>query len=482
MHPRSRQFLCLLVFTMMAALAVAQNATPEATDVRPINHNSVSKNTSANVPPPGTGVTTNGGTTNAIPLFSTATDIENSILTQTGASIDVAGSLSATGSVGGNNFRLGGRLFAFGSYANYNAFLGFAGNNTMTGQGNTATGVQALSINTKGYWNTANGWQALSLNTTGVENTAVGTDALAHNTSGYGNTASGYYALVNNTTGVANIATGGLALQTNTTGSGNVADGYQALAYNTGGGNTAVGHMALYNNTTGQLNTTIGGISGMASDSSAITGSNNTFLGAGADPSTGTLTNATAIGALALVSQSNSLVLGSTNGINSATADTYVGIATNAPSNIFTIGQGHGQAIADGWTTYSSRRWKTNIQTLNDALAKVEMLRGVSYDLKESGKHEVGVIAEEVGAVVPEVVTFEANGKDARGVDYSRLTALLIEAVKQQQNEIASLSAQLKRRATKEATLESRLSLLEKGNERDRTHLASAQSRSPEKR
>lgn len=43
------------------------------------------------------------------------------------------------------------------------------------------------------------------------------------------------------------------------------------------------------------------------------------------------------------------------------------------------------------------------------------------------------MIAEEVGAVVPEVVSFEANGKDVRGVDYSRLTALLIEAVKQQQ-------------------------------------------------
>ncbi|HKN71890.1 MAG TPA: hypothetical protein VJX30_12715 [Terriglobales bacterium] len=39
-------------------------------------------------------------------------------------------------------------------------------------------------------------------------------------------------------------------------------------------------------------------------------------------------------------------------------------------------------------------------------------------------EHEVSVIAEEVVAVVPEVVSFEDNGKDARGVDYSRLTAL----------------------------------------------------------
>ena len=89
--------------------------------------------------------------------------------------------------------------------------------------------------------------------------------------------------------------------------------------------------------------------------------------------------------------------------------------------------------MGDSWRSYSSRRWKTNIQTLHGALAKVEHLRGVSYDLKANGQHEVGVIAEEVGAVIPEVVTWEKNGKDAQGVDYGRLTALLIEATKEQQ-------------------------------------------------
>jgi len=65
---------------------------------------------------------------------------------------------------------------------------------------------------------------------------------------------------------------------------------------------------------------------------------------------------------------------------------------------------------------------------LHAALAKVEQLRGVSYELRDSGKHEIGVIAEEVGKVVPEVVSYEKNGADAQGVDYGRLTALLIEA------------------------------------------------------
>jgi hypothetical protein len=113
--------------------------------------------------------------------------------------------------------------------------------------------------------------------------------------------------------------------------------------------------------------------------------------------------------------------------------------------------------MADGWSTYSSRRWKDNIQTLYGALGKIEQLRGVSYDLKASGKHEVGVIAEEVGAVVPEVVTWDKNGKDAEGVDYGRLTALLIEATKEQQALIADQQKQIKEQRAQIARLASQV-------------------------
>ena len=125
-----------------------------------------------------------------------------------------------------------------------------------------------------------------------------------------------------------------------------------------------------------------------------------------------------------------------------------VGIQTSTVTNSLTIGQGQGPAVADGWNTYSSRRWKTNIETLPDALGKVERLRGVSYDLKANGKHEIGVIAEEVGVVIPEIVEWDKNGKDAEGVDYTRLTALLIEAVKQQQREIRQQNALLRTQGT----------------------------------
>lgn len=121
-----------------------------------------------------------------------------------------------------------------------------------------------------------------------------------------------------------------------------------------------------------------------------------------------------------------------------------VGIGTDAPTNILTVRQGAGHAVADGWDTYSSRRLKANIRLVDGALDKVERLRGVYFDWKATGRHDVGLIAEEVAHVLPEVVSFEANGLDARSVDYSRLTALLVEAIKEQQSEIRDLKLQIK--------------------------------------
>jgi hypothetical protein len=138
-----------------------------------------------------------------------------------------------------------------------------------------------------------------------------------------------------------------------------------------------------------------------------------------------------------------------------------VGIHTRTPSWVLTIAQGAGEAYADGWETYSSRKFKANIQTLDGALAKVEQLRGVSYDLKATGKHEVGVIAEEVGEVVPEVVGWDKNGSEAQGVDYGRLTALLIEATKEQQILIRQQQQQLEVQKEQIALLASKMKTMQ---------------------
>ncbi|MEE9167620.1 MAG: tail fiber domain-containing protein [Candidatus Neomarinimicrobiota bacterium] len=130
-------------------------------------------------------------------------------------------------------------------------------------------------------------------------------------------------------------------------------------------------------------------------------------------------------------------------GANTLVADLAngnVGIGTTSPDNILTVVQNSStDPIADAWTTYSSRRWKTNIEPIEGALDKVQHLRGVSFDWKADGKHDIGLIAEEVGEVIPEVVAYEANGIDAKSVDYARLVAVLIEGMKEQQEEIEDL-------------------------------------------
>ena len=138
--------------------------------------------------------------------------------------------------------------------------------------------------------------------------------------------------------------------------------------------------------------------------------------------------------------------------------DGNVGIGTKNPANILTIAQNSAtDPIADSWTTYSSRRWKTNINTIEDAIYKVQNLRGVTYDWKADGKHDIGLIAEEVGKVIPEVVVFENNGKDAKSIDYGRLVAVLIEAVKEQQKTIAEQNSKIAEISTALNNLESSL-------------------------
>jgi len=84
----------------------------------------------------------------------------------------------------------------------------------------------------------------------------------------------------------------------------------------------------------------------------------------------------------------------------------------------------------------SSRRWKTDVVPLENALSLVQQLQGVRYQWIENETPDLGFIAEEVGDVVPEVVTYAPNGVDAETVNYARLVALLVEAVKEQQAQI----------------------------------------------
>ena len=82
----------------------------------------------------------------------------------------------------------------------------------------------------------------------------------------------------------------------------------------------------------------------------------------------------------------------------------------------------------DNVTAFSDERLKDNIATLEHGLAKVEQLRGVTYI--RDGKENIGVIAQEVEKILPEIVLTADDEIGTKSVDYSRITAVLIEAVK----------------------------------------------------
>ena len=108
-----------------------------------------------------------------------------------------------------------------------------------------------------------------------------------------------------------------------------------------------------------------------------------------------------------------------------------------------------GQGQANAWITYSSRRWKRNVTPIEGALDKVGRLQGVYYDWKgeQGGKHDIGFIAEDAGKVVPELVSWDADGENASGMDYARVNALLVEAIKEERADkdakIAGLQKQI---------------------------------------
>lgn len=139
-----------------------------------------------------------------------------------------------------------------------------------------------------------------------------------------------------------------------------------------------------------------------------------------------------------------SLVVGVTSA-NLSGYDYSDGYAIAVPN----IASAAGRIKANAFVTYSARELKSEITEITDPMTKINALRPVTYNWKKSGikakgwkSEEVGFIADEVQQVLPQIVATGENGY-AQGIDYSKLTALLTQAVKVQDTEIQGLKAQL---------------------------------------
>ena len=108
-----------------------------------------------------------------------------------------------------------------------------------------------------------------------------------------------------------------------------------------------------------------------------------------------------------------------------------------------------GDVAGTSFVNTSDRRWKKNIKSFENGLEKVLGLRGVSYDWRmkefpnkgfEKGG-QIGFIAQEVEEVLPDLVSTDDQG--FKSVKYANITAVLVEAIKEQQEIIASLQQEL---------------------------------------
>ena len=95
----------------------------------------------------------------------------------------------------------------------------------------------------------------------------------------------------------------------------------------------------------------------------------------------------------------------------------------------------------------SDIKLKTNIKPLENSLNKVMNLRGVEYDRIDYEKHQIGMIAQEVEQVIPDLV--HENSEGTKVLEYTHLTAVLVEAIKEQQKQIENLTETVQELSTK---------------------------------
>jgi hypothetical protein len=212
--------------------------------------------------------------------------------------------------------------------------------------------------------------------------------------------------------------------------------------------------------TIGSTSTTLGGTSTTIAGLTSVT--STTFVGAlTGNASTATtstaLTTARTINGTSFDGSANITIPNLVSGSSQVTLSSTTGGGTSAAVQFGSLGIGMAASLTTGRidatndiVAYSSSdiRFKENIKPIENALEKISKISGNTYDWKEENKiehgyegNDVGVIAQEIEAVLPQLVQTRESGYKA--VKYDKLVALLIEGIKEQQKQIDELKSRL---------------------------------------
>jgi hypothetical protein len=133
---------------------------------------------------------------------------------------------------------------------------------------------------------------------------------------------------------------------------------------------------------------------------------------------------------------------GGTHGTNTLTQQ--LAIHYGSPALSILVEASGSVRMQYGYGTGSDERIKSNIKTIENALDKTLLLRGVEFNLNiEPERKRIGLIAQEVELIIPEVVrTSEEDG--LKSIEYQNIVGLLVEAIKQLNNKVTNLENILK--------------------------------------
>ncbi len=330
---------------------------------------------------------------------------------------------------GTSNVFLGESSGYSNTYGNSNVFIGTeSGWKNQTGDYNVFMGEAAGWGNIIGKENVFIGASAGELNSSGSYNVFMGTSSGYSNKDGNYNVFLGELSGYSNASGISNVFLGKEAGTANTLGSYNVFLGTLTGQENTiGQQNVFLGQEAGSANFSGNFNVAIGTLSG----SSNILGSSNIFIGhqAGIEEY-----------------GSNRLYIDNA-GLPWDEAFIY-GEFDNNYLRLYANVDVAGSLYYYNIFGKSDEKLKTNIVDVSDVLDKVMSLRPVTFNWittdSPKGKfqegEQVGLIAQEVETIFPEMVSTDKKGEKA--INYTKLSVLLLKAMKEQQSIIEDLKAE----------------------------------------
>ncbi len=378
----------------------------------------------------------------------------------------------------------------FSYFSPENLFLGLSAGVVTTGLNNVFVGNQAGLVNSTGYGNIFIG------NNTGNSNLGGGNNTFVGSSSGYKNSGGDLNVFVGYESGYSNLSSGwntflGYKAGYVSTGGGNTFVGAEsARNLSTGDNNCYVGNNSGVFSNSGSENTCIGAHSGGGNS----TGDGNVFLGFHAGyGETGSdrlyIDNSSTSAPLIHGDfATNALTINGTLNVtgNSTLSNTYVNGLLRVNSNNMALSMSPGTgadpinyiyqgmagssnvkeyavAIYDPlwvsgsvWAvshlTTSDKRFKKNIVPISNTLSKISQIDGVYFEwnddmlkvknneepeIKRDTSKQIGFIAQDIEKVFPEMVSTDGSGY--KSVDYSKMSAVLLEAVKEQQQQIDML-------------------------------------------